>query len=80
VCLAIPSRVVDLDGLRATVECFGQKREVNLILMHEDVARGDYLLVQAGGFAYERVEEARAIEALALMQEVVGHDQQEIAT
>lgn len=71
-CLAIPSRIIELDGLHARVECFGRQREVNLILMPEQVALGDYLLVQAGGFAYERVEEARALEALALMAEVVG--------
>lgn len=78
-CLAIPSRVIELDGLRARVECFGQEREVNLILMHEEVALGDYLLVQAGGFAYERVEEKRALEALALMEEVIGLGEQEAA-
>ncbi|MFZ5512871.1 MAG: HypC/HybG/HupF family hydrogenase formation chaperone [Pseudomonadota bacterium] len=71
-CLAIPSRVIELDGLSARVECFGWQRQVNLMLMHEDVALGDYLLVQAGGFAYEKVEEGRALEALALMAEVIG--------
>lgn len=71
-CLAIPSRIIELDGLRARVECFGQQREVNLILMTEEVALGDYVVVQAGGFAHERVEEERALEALALMAEVIG--------
>lgn len=71
-CLAIPSRIVELDGLRARVECFGREREVNLMLMPEELALGDYVLVQAGGFAYEKVEEGRALEALALMAEVVG--------
>lgn len=71
-CLAIPSRVIELDGLCARVECFGRQRQVSLMLMHEDVALGDHLLVQAGGFAYEKVEEGRALEALALMAEVIG--------
>lgn len=71
-CLAIPSRIVELDGLRARVECFGREREVNLMLMPEELALGDYVLVQAGGFAYEKVEEGRALEALALMGEVIG--------
>lgn len=73
-CLAIPSRVVWSEGLCARVECFGQEREVNLMLMTEDVGVGDYVLVQAGGFAYERVAEARARDALALMAEVIGLD------
>ena len=32
---------------------------------------GDYLLIQAGGFAFERVETQRAEEALALMQQLM---------
>lgn len=70
-CLAIPSRIVELDGLRARVECFGQEREVNLMLMHEELALGDYVLIQAGGFAYERVDPERAVQALELMAEVI---------
>lgn len=78
-CLAIPSRVIEFDGLRARVECFGREREVNLMLMHEDIALGDYLLIQAGGFAYERVEKKRALEALALMEEIIGLGEPEAA-
>ncbi len=55
----------------AVTECFGQQREVSLLLMNEDVAIGDYLLIQAGGFAFERVEPVRAQEALALMRELM---------
>ena len=66
-CLAAPSRVISVNGLQATVECFGQLREVSLMLLDEEIAPGDYLLVQAGGLAFERVEAQRAEEALALM-------------
>ena len=55
----------------ALTECFGQRREVSLLLMGEEVAVGDYLLIQAGGFAFERVEPERAAEALALMEELM---------
>lgn len=78
-CLAIPSRVIALDGLHARVECFGRERDVSLMLMNEAVEVGHYLLVQAGGFAYERVEEARAQEALALMAQVIARGQAEAA-
>jgi hydrogenase expression/formation protein HypC len=70
-CLAAPSRVLELRDGMAVTECFGQQREVSLLLMNEDVAVGDYLLIQAGGFAFERVEAARAEEALALMRELM---------
>lgn len=70
-CLAAPSRVIEVHEGMAVTECFGQIREVSLLLMNEDVAVGDYLLIQAGGFAFERVEAERAEEALALMQELM---------
>jgi hydrogenase expression/formation protein HypC len=70
-CLAAPSRVLEVRDGMAVTECFGQVREVSLLLMNEDVAVGDYLLIQAGGFAFERVEAARAEEALALMRELM---------
>jgi len=71
-CLAAPSRVLQVRDGMALTECFGQTREVSLLLMNEDVAVGDYLLIQAGGFAFERVEHERAQEALALMQELMA--------
>ena len=43
---------------------------MSLLLLDEDVAVGDYLLVRAGGYAYEKVDEARALDILALMAEV----------
>lgn len=70
-CLAAPSRVIEVREGMAVTECFGHVREVSLLLMDEEVAVGDYLLIQAGGFAFERVEAERAEEALALMQELM---------
>lgn len=70
-CLAAPSRVLEVRDGMALTECFGQQREVSLLLMNEDVAVGDYLLIQAGGFAFERVEAQRAEEALSLMREMM---------
>lgn len=71
-CLAAPSRVIETADGMAVVECFGQTRSVSLMLLEDEVAIGDYLLVQAGGFAFERVEPARAEESLALMTELLA--------
>lgn len=71
-CLAIPSRVLSVSGETALVECFGQRRQANLMLLDEPVLAGDYVLVQAGGFAYEKVAAERAREALALMDELLS--------
>lgn len=71
-CMAIPSRVVALSGDIATVECFGEQRDVSLMLMEGSLALGDYVLVQAGGFAYERVAPTAAQEALDVICAVIG--------
>ena len=78
-CLAAPSLVVEVRDGMAITECFGLVREVSLLLMDEEIAVGDYLLIQAGGFAFEKVEAERAAEALALMQELMeqGSDARE---
>ncbi len=39
--------------------------------MDEEIQVGDYLLIQAGGFAFERIEPQRAKEALAMMQDLM---------
>jgi hydrogenase expression/formation protein HypC len=70
-CLAAPSRVIEVSDGMAVTECFGQQRTVSLMLMTEEVAVGDYVLIQAGGFAFERVERERAEESLALMAELL---------
>lgn len=71
-CLAIPSRIVALAGEMATVECFGEQRDVSLMLIDSPLALGDYVLVQAGGFAYERVTPTAAQEALDIFSAVIG--------
>ena len=71
-CMAIPSRIVALAGDMATVECFGEQRDVSLMLIDGKLALGDYLLIQAGGFAYERVEPAAAMQTLQLLSSVIG--------
>ena len=70
-CLAAPSRVIEVRDGMAVTECFGQTREVSLLLLNEEVNVGDYLLIQAGGFAFELIESERAEEALALMEELM---------
>lgn len=69
-CLAIPSRIIEIDDLMAVVDSAGERRQVSLMLMHEEVAIGDYVLIQHGNLAYERVDPERAREALALMEEI----------
>lgn len=46
-CVAVPARIVDLDGPTATVDIDGVRREANVAFI-EDAAVGDYVLIHAG--------------------------------
>lgn len=70
-CMAIPSRVISLEGDSATVECFGVRRTVSTMLMSEPVCLGDYLSVMAGSYAIEKVAPEVAAESLAYLENVL---------
>ena len=71
-CMAIPSRIIALAGETATVECFGEQRDVSLMLIDSPLELGDYVLVQAGGFAFQRIEPTAAEEALHMFSTMMG--------
>lgn len=67
-CLAIPSKIISIDNLIATVDVYGARRDVSLILMPEEARVGDYVLVHAG-FALQKIDEEAALESLRLLKE-----------
>ncbi len=67
-CLAIPGRIIEIEGKTAVVDFGGVKREVRLDLLPE-VKVGDYVIVHTG-FAIERLDEERALEILEAWAEV----------
>jgi hydrogenase expression/formation protein HypC len=69
-CLAIPSRIIEKDQFRAVVDVYGARREINLMLMAEDVEIGDYVLVHAG-FALQKVDDVAAQEALKVISAII---------
>lgn len=54
-CLAIPSKIIDINSMSATIDVFGARKEVSLMLLPEEPRVGDYVLVHAG-FAIQKVE------------------------
>ncbi len=68
-CLAIPSEIVEIKEKMATVSVAGVQRQVSLILLPEEVAIGDYVLVHAG-FAIQKIDRQAAEEALRLITEL----------
>lgn len=53
----------------ATIDVYGARRDISLLLMPEEVVLGDYVLVHAG-FAIQKVQEEYAVESLKLIKEV----------
>jgi hydrogenase expression/formation protein HypC len=72
-CIAIPVRVLEVNGMNARVERGGESLEVSLLLLtDEDVAPGDYLLLQAGAWAVEKITPEAAREIQRLFEEFAG--------
>lgn len=70
-CLGVPGRVVEVDGLVATVDFWGVRRDVRLDICDEPVAPGDYVLNHVG-FAIRRIPHEEARETLALYEELLA--------
>lgn len=62
-CLAIPSKIIEIDGSRATIDVYGAQRDISLFILDEDVNIGDYVIVHAG-FAIQKLREDVAKETL----------------
>ena len=69
-CLGVPGRVVEVNGLVATVDFWGVRRQVYLELVDEPVKPGDYILNHVG-FAIRRIPEEDIESTLALYEELL---------
>jgi hydrogenase expression/formation protein HypC len=67
-CLAIPMRLVEIDGAVALAEVDGVTRQVRLDLLPEAVL-GDYVLIHAG-LAIARVDAEHAEETLSMLRTI----------
>jgi hydrogenase expression/formation protein HypC len=68
-CLAIPSKIVEIkDGL-GIIDVDGVIRKVSLLLL-EDPKVGEYVIVHAG-FAIHKIDESAALESLTLLREAL---------
>lgn len=69
-CLAIPSRIVQIENNMATIDVDGLRRKASLLLL-EDARVGDYVIVHAG-FAIHRIDETEAMKSLELLKEAAA--------
>ena len=72
-CLAVPTRIVELTGDRAVVEIGGVRREANVSFI-ESPAVGDYVLLHAG-FAIEKWSEEDVREYNEIVREALLLDE-----
>ncbi len=73
-CLAVPMRVVEIDGVNARCEARGVERTVSLfMLQHEPVAVGDMVVVHVG-YAIQRVSEEEARSTWELLDAMLAAD------
>jgi hydrogenase expression/formation protein HypC len=66
-CLAIPTKIIELHGDSALVELSGIKREISTALV-DDVKPGDYVIVHVG-YALTKLDPVEAEATLKTMNE-----------
>ncbi|MFO7748805.1 MAG: HypC/HybG/HupF family hydrogenase formation chaperone [Desulfobacteraceae bacterium] len=74
-CLAVPSRIVEIKETVATVDVDGVSREASIMLL-DDVKVGDYVIVHAG-FAISQIDEETAEQTLTEMREMLSAQDRE---
>ncbi|MDD9301787.1 MAG: HypC/HybG/HupF family hydrogenase formation chaperone [Desulfobacter sp.] len=74
-CLAVPSKIIEINDSVAKVDVDGVVREASIMLL-EDVTIGDYVIVHAG-FAISQVDEEAALQTIEDMRKILelGSDQ-----
>jgi hydrogenase expression/formation protein HypC len=71
-CLAIPAKVISVEGSKALVVIEDVEYNASLLLL-EDVSAGDFVLLHAG-FAIEKVDPKEAAETMRLLLEIVKNN------
>jgi len=67
-CVALPCRLIEIEGNRGVAEIGGSRVKTRLDML-PDVQLGDYVLVHAG-FAIQKVDEEEAHRTLEMLDEI----------
>ena len=67
-CLAVPGRVLEIDGEDAKIDFGGVTRKANISLVEAE--KGDYVIVHAG-YAIQKLDEEEAKKSLDAWDEVI---------
>ncbi len=71
-CLAVPSKIIQINDTVAKVDVDGVIRETSIMLL-DDAKIGDYVIVHAG-FAISKVDEEAALQTLEDMRNILAAD------
>ncbi|WP_297426445.1 HypC/HybG/HupF family hydrogenase formation chaperone [Clostridium sp.] len=71
-CLAVPGKVLSLNGFKGVIEIGTMKKEVFMNLI-ADVKVGQYVLIHAG-CAIETIDEEEAEKTLELIKELLNNE------
>ncbi len=70
-CLGVPGKIIQIDGLIATVDFWGVRKQVRLEVVDEPVQPGDYILNHVG-YAIRRIPTQEIAATLALYEELLA--------
>jgi hydrogenase expression/formation protein HypC len=73
-CLAIPSRIVEIKEGLGIIDADGVIRKVSILLLDEAQV-GDYVIVHAG-FALHKIDEEAAMESLKILRDALALTEQ----
>jgi hydrogenase expression/formation protein HypC len=69
-CLAIPGKVIEIEGTEALVDIMGNRTKANISVL-DNVKQGDYILVHAG-FGIQKYDDKTAEENLGLIKDLIN--------
>jgi hydrogenase expression/formation protein HypC len=73
-CLAVPSEIISINDLMATIDVSGARRDISLMLLPEEAQVGDFVIVHAG-FAIQRIDRRAGQEALRMIKDLVESEE-----
>ena len=75
-CLAVPSKIIEINDFMAKVDVDGVVRDASIMLI-DNANVGDYVIVHAG-FAINKLDEKAALQTIEDMRKILaadtGHD------
>ncbi|MBI5796245.1 MAG: HypC/HybG/HupF family hydrogenase formation chaperone [Planctomycetes bacterium] len=67
-CLAVPMKLIKIEGTKGIAELGNLQREIGLLLL-ENAKIGDYVIVHAG-YAIQILDEKEALETLRILNNI----------